>query len=96
MLSTLQEEVIFMGYFSNVKAAFAIVGKLLKSGDITGGVIALAIAAIITIGVGIPITQQVIDSSNLTGITSTVVSFIPVMMAVALLLAAVGVMRGQN
>ena len=51
MLSLLQEEVIFMGYLSNVRAAFAYAGKLLKSGDITGGVIALAIAAIITIGV---------------------------------------------
>lgn len=66
-----------------------------KQGDITSGVIALAIAAIVTIGVGIPITQQVIDGSNLTGITSTVVGFIPVMMAVALLLAAVSVMRGN-
>jgi len=68
--------------------------KLLKQGDLTGGVIALAIAAIVTIGVGIPITQQVIDDGNLTGITSTVVSFIPVMLAVSLLLGAVQVMRG--
>jgi len=69
--------------------------SLFKQGDITGGVIALAVASIIVIGVGIPITQSVIDSSNLTGITSTVVSFIPVMMAVALMLGAVQVMRGQ-
>ena len=68
---------------------------LLKQGDITSGVIALAIASIITIGVGIPITQSVIDAGNLTGITSTVVGFIPVMMATALLLAAVQVMRGN-
>lgn len=66
-----------------------------KKGDLTGGVIALAIAAIITIGVGIPIVQSVIDAGNLTGITSTVVSFIPVMLAVALLLGAVQVMRGN-
>ncbi len=69
--------------------------SLFKKGDLTGGVIALAIACIITIGVGIPITQSVIDAGNLTGITSTVVSFIPVMLAVALLLGAVQVMRGN-
>lgn len=66
-----------------------------KQGDITMGVIALVIAAIVTIGVGIPIVQSVIDSANLTGITATVVSFIPVMLATALLLAAVQVMRGN-
>ena len=74
---------------------FANALKLIKQGDLTSGVIALSIASIVTIGVGIPITQQVIDDGNLTGITATVVSFIPVMLAVALLLGAVQVMRGE-
>ena len=79
-----------------MKTHFAKAIKLFKQGDLTGGVIALSIASIITIGVGIPITQTVIDDGNLTGITATVVSFIPVMLAVALLLGAVQVMRGQG
>lgn len=79
-----------------IKTMYANVISLLKQGDLTGGVIALAIASIITIGVGIPITQEVIDSGNLSGITATVVGFIPVMLAVALLLGAVQVMRGET
>ena len=69
----------------------------LKHGDLTGSVIGLAVAAVVAIGAGIPIVTQVITSSNLTGITATVVGFIPVMIAIALLVASVGVMRGgQN
>ena len=77
-----------------IKTLFADSIKLLKSGDLVGGVIALAIAVIVTVGVGIPITQQVIDDGNLTGITATVVSFIPVFLALSILLGAVQVMRG--
>ena len=68
--------------------------KMLKQGDLTGGAIALSIAAIVVLGVGIPITQQVIDNSTVTGITATIVTFVPVFMALALLLAAVQIMRG--
>ena len=68
----------------------------IKHGDLTGGAISLSIAAIVVVGVGIPIVIQVIADSNLTGITATVVSFIPVMLAVALLMGAVSIMRGQG
>ena len=78
-----------------VKAMLKLAYDCFKKGDLTGGVIALAIASIVTIGVGIPIVTSVIASGNLTGITATVVSFIPVMLAVALLLGAVQVMRGN-
>jgi len=70
--------------------------KQIKHGDLTGGAISLSIAAIVVVGVGIPIVIQVIADSNLTGITATVVSFIPVMLAVALLMGAVSIMRGQG
>lgn len=66
----------------------------LKQGDLTGAVIGLAVAAVVAIGAGIPIVQQTITAANLTGITATVVGFIPVMIAIACLVAAVGVMRG--
>jgi len=68
----------------------------IKKGDLSGAAISLAIAAIVVIGVGIPITTQVISTSNLTGITALVVGFVPVFMALALLMASVSVMRGGN
>lgn len=77
-----------------MKTQYAKAISLLKSGDLVGGVIALSIAVIVTVGVGIPITQQVIADGNLSGITATVVSFIPVFLALAILLGAVQVMRG--
>lgn len=56
----------------------------------TSGFIGLVVAVVLVIGAGIPIAQQVIDTANLTGITETVVSFIPVFMAVAILALAAG------
>ena len=70
--------------------------KHIKQGDLSGAAIALAIAAIVVIGVGIPIVQTVIDNSSLSGITALTVGFVPVFLALALLMAAVGVMRGGN
>jgi len=40
------------------------------------------------LGVGIPVSNQVISDANLTGISATVVSFIPVFLAVGALVAA--------
>lgn len=68
--------------------------SLFKKGDLVGGVIALTIAVIVVLGVGIPITVQQIAASNLTGITATIVGFIPVFLALAILLGAVSLMRG--
>lgn len=36
---------------------------------------------ILVVGVAIPIAQQVVDSANLTGIAGTVVTYIPVFLA---------------
>jgi len=51
-------------------------------------VIAFIIGIIMILGVGIPVSTQVIASSNLTGISATIVSFIPVFLAVGALVAA--------
>jgi len=69
--------------------------NLFKKGDLVGGTIALTIAVIVVLGVGIPITLQQIAASNLTGITATIVGFIPVFLALAILLGAVSLMRGN-
>jgi len=55
-----------------------------QSGRIVGFVIFL----ILILGVGIPVSQDVIADANLTGIAATVVGFVPVMLAVGALVAA--------
>jgi hypothetical protein len=54
-----------------------------------GRIVAFVVYLILVLGVGIPISQEVISSANLTGIASTVVSFIPVMLAIGGMVAAV-------
>lgn len=56
-------------------------------GNLTGLIVGIAVAAIVGIGVGIPIVNQVTASSNLTGITATIVDFIPVMLGLLIFVA---------
>ena len=44
-------------------------------------VIGFIIGIIMLLGVGVPVSTQVITASNLTGISATIVSFIPVFLA---------------
>lgn len=54
-----------------------------------GRVVGFILYLILVLGVGIPLSSEVITSANLTGISATVVGFIPVMLAVGGLVAAV-------
>jgi len=54
-----------------------------------GRIVSFIVYLILVLGVGIPLSQDVIASANLTGISSTVVSFIPVMLAIGGMVAAV-------
>ena len=67
--------------------------KMFKSrkGQVTG-VIGLIVAIILIVGVSIPITISVIDTSNLSGLTATIVGFIPVFLAIAGLVTVAKVM----
>lgn len=60
-----------------------------KSGqsNLTGLIVGIAVAGIVGVGVGIPLINDVIASSNLTGITATVVGFIPVMLGLLIFVA---------
>jgi len=58
--------------------------KKAQAGRIVGFVIYL----ILVLGVGIPVSTQVISTANLTGISATIVSFIPVFLAIGGLVAA--------
>jgi hypothetical protein len=46
--------------------------------DISGNVMAVIFGTILIVAVAIPVTNTAIDDSNLSGITATIVSFIPV------------------
>jgi len=56
--------------------------KVLKNNrgqnNMGGGVMAVIFGTILIVAVAIPVTQDAIETSNLTGITSTIVGFIPV------------------
>lgn len=60
------------------------------SGNLVSLVVGVAVAVIVGVGVAIPITNDVIQQSNLTGITATIVGFIPVMLGVLIFVATVG------
>lgn len=53
------------------------------------------VAVIIAVGVVIPVTQSVIDAANLTGITATIVGYIPLMLGVAMIVAVVGLIAAR-
>lgn len=55
--------------------------------NLTGLIVGIAVASIVGIGVGIPLINQVVSSANLTGITATVVGFIPVMLGLLIFVA---------
>lgn len=59
-------------------------------GNLVSVVIGVAVAVIVGVGVAIPIVNDVIASANLSGITQTIVGFIPVMMGVLIFVATVG------
>ena len=61
-----------------------------SGGNLVSLVIGIAVAVIVGVGVSIPIVNDVINSANLTGLTATIVGFIPVMLGVLIFVATVG------
>ena len=53
-------------------------------------IMVVIVGIILLIGVAIPITAGVITDANLTGLTATIVAFIPVFIAIAGLMLVVG------
>ncbi len=54
-----------------------------------GSILAVIIGIILVVGVAIPVASDVVDDANLTGLTATIVSFIPVFLGIGgLVLAA--------
>lgn len=61
-------------------------GQVMKGRMIA--VVGFILAFILLVGVGIPISQQVINDQNLTGLTGTIVGFTPPLLAVGSLVQA--------
>jgi hypothetical protein len=59
-------------------------------GNLVSVVVGVAVAVIVGVGVAIPIVNDVIAQSNMSGITATIVGFIPVMLGVLIFVATVG------
>jgi len=53
------------------------------NGTIGGRIMAVIFGTILIVGAAIPITQETIDTANLTGTTATVVGFIPLFLGLA-------------
>lgn len=66
--------------------------KLGKKGQAGGSVLIVIIAIILIVGVGIPVTQEVVSSANLTGLAATIIAFVPIFMAVGALIVSTRVM----
>ncbi|MFO8066281.1 MAG: hypothetical protein R6U11_01740 [Bacteroidales bacterium] len=58
-----------------------------KKGQV-GKMMGFLVYLIAVLGVGIPVSQDIIAESNLTGISATVVGFVPVFLALGGLVAA--------
>jgi hypothetical protein len=61
-----------------------------------GTILAVVIGLILLVGVSIPITNEVIETANLTGLSGTVVAFIPVFLAIAGLVLATAIIGGRR
>jgi hypothetical protein len=71
--------------------------KLGKKGNASvGTVLAVTIGIILVVGVAIPVSQNVIDSANLTGLSATIVGFIPVFLAIGGLVLAAFMVAGRK
>lgn len=55
--------------------------------------IGIMVAAVVIVGVSIPVVQDVINSYNFTGITATILGFVPVGLAVGVFVASLSLVR---
>jgi len=71
--------------------------KMGKKGNASvGTVLAVVIGIILVVGVAIPVSSEVITSANLSGLSSTIVGFIPVFLAIGGLVLAAFMVAGRK
>ena len=62
-------------------------------GGLSGAFIGIMIATIIGVGVTIPIVQDVIENSSITGLTAVVLNNLPILLGVVLLVAVANLVQ---
>jgi Tfp pilus assembly major pilin PilA len=67
--------------------------KKYPQGGLSGAFIGIMIATIIGVGVTIPIVQDVIADSNITGLTAVVLGNLPILLGVVLLVAVANLVQ---
>ncbi|RDZ99790.1 hypothetical protein DEQ92_20810 [Haloferax sp. Atlit-6N] len=67
----------------------------MAGGNLVSTVLGIAVAVIVGVGVAIPVVNDVLADANITGLTATIVGFIPVMLGVLIFVATVGPIMGQ-
>jgi len=81
-------------FMSQVRLGYALAESMHEDsrgqGNLVSLVIGIAVAVIVGVGVAIPIVNDVVNTANLTGLTATIVGFIPVMLGVLIFVATVG------
>jgi hypothetical protein len=60
---------------------------------IAGAFIALMIAAIIGVGIAIPVVIDTVENASISGTTGTILGYVPLLMAVVLLVAVAALIR---
>lgn len=69
-------------------SGFSLLGDTRAQGsNLVGLILGIVVAAIVAVGVGIPIINDVISSANLSGTTALIVGFIPVMLGLMIFVA---------
>ena len=66
--------------------------KKAQSG-LSGAFIGIMIAVIIGVGIAIPVIIDTVENASLTGMTATIVNYLPLMLAVVLLVAVAVLIR---
>ncbi len=66
--------------------------KKAQSG-LSGAFISIMIAVIIGVGVAIPVIQEMIDNASITGMTATIIGYVPLLLGVVLLVAVAVLVR---
>ena len=65
----------------------------IKGQSFVGAMIGIMIAVIIGVAVTLPVISSTVADANLTGTTGTLVGYLPLLVAVALVVAVVGIIR---
>lgn len=61
-----------------------------KRGNLVGGFISMLVVVIIAVAVTLPVVQDTIDNSTITGTAGTLLGYIPLLLVVVLIVAVVG------